>query len=836
MSRTRQSFLTPVAALVLGMLAPHAYLVAQATASRGNELPASQCINASHLRAATWHAPLDRALTLTTGPLTLRDALERVGKESGIQLSFSTDMLPNRSVCMAFDRTPVGAALEALLAGISMRAMVVGETQVVLAPVRANIASDSVGFARTSSVLDRVVVTGSPDGAPQRGTAFGLDVIDRATLVSHGVTALGQALELAVPGVWMWASSPGAMTAQYASIRGASSFGTSAPKIYLDGVEVANPLLVTQIDASRVERIEVIRGPQGAALYGADAISGVVNIITRLDGTPTGSPVVQLSSSAGFAETDFATRNAFVQNHALSVRAGSGPRSAGGGATFSNVGAYVPGASELRVLADANGRMLLTNGMVTGIARFSTQRANSVVSPLRVTVDDTIGAQAMSQYTLGATASLMPDTRWTVTAIAGVDGFRVNGLSNASLPVPMSLQDATHNSRGGADRLSLRLRGAARLAPAERTSLTFTIAAENAMLRDASGGTIVDNTIGNGPASRGRVLQSQWATNSGVVTQADLAWRDVLYLVAGGRLEQTIGATPLPQTAAMPMLGAAFVRDVGGATLKLRAGYGRGIRPAQTLLRGASWSGRAAAETMLSPESQAGTEFGTDLVWGNRVSLHVTRFDQRASGLIQPVAIEILPGIARPGMNTPDSARAPRIAYVLENVGAIDNRGWELEGNARWRTLSLIGWWSIVESRVATVSNAYRGDLRTGDRPLEVPRHTMSVSANWASGRFQAGVTLARASDWIAYDRVAIASALQSSERPTAEMTGSQLRRFWTGYEGVTRLRGTMSVRLAGQTSFQVGGENLLDIQRGAPDNATIVAGRTLTVGARTTF
>ncbi|MGJ8868590.1 TonB-dependent receptor plug domain-containing protein, partial [Salmonella enterica] len=83
-------------------------------------------------------------------------------------------------------------------------------------------------------------------------------------------------------GVWTWTATAGSVTARYGSIRGASSFGVSAPKIYLDGIEVANPLLVTQLDPNRVARVEVIRGPQGAALYGADAISGVVNILTRL--------------------------------------------------------------------------------------------------------------------------------------------------------------------------------------------------------------------------------------------------------------------------------------------------------------------------------------------------------------------------------------------------------------------------------------------------------------------------------------------------------------------------------------------------------------------------
>ena len=223
-------------------------------------------------------------------------------------------------------------------------------------------------------------------------------------------------------------------------------------------------------------------------------------------------------------------------------------------------------------------------------------------------------------------------------------------------------------------------------------------------------------------------------------------------------------------------------------------------------------------------------------MWGNRLSLHITRFDQRASGLIQPVATEILPFVARADGNVVDTSGAPRIAYVLENVGAIDNRGWEIEGNLRWRSVAFIGWWSVVNSHVTNVSNGYRGDLRAGDRPLEVPRQTVSLSANWTGGRMQAGLTLSRASDWVAYDRVAIAAALQKSDEPTADMTGAQLRRFWKSYEGVTRLRGTLSFRLAGQTSFQLAGENLLDIQRGAPDNATIVAGRTLTVGARTVF
>jgi iron complex outermembrane receptor protein len=36
--------------------------------------------------------------------------------------------------------------------------------------------------------------------------------------------------------------------------------------VYVDGIGVANPLLLTAVNPETVERIEIIRGPQGAAL------------------------------------------------------------------------------------------------------------------------------------------------------------------------------------------------------------------------------------------------------------------------------------------------------------------------------------------------------------------------------------------------------------------------------------------------------------------------------------------------------------------------------------------------------------------------------------------
>jgi len=52
----------------------------------------------------------------------------------------------------------------------------------------------------------------------------------------------------------------------------------------------------------------------------------------------------------------------------------------------------------------------------------------------------------------------------------------------------------------------------------------------------------------------------------------------------------------------------------------------------------------------------------------------------------------------------------------------------------------------------------------------------------------------------------------------------------------VTRLRANFSRDLFRGLSFMVTGDNLLGQQRGEPDNATIVPGRTVTAGLKAKF
>ena len=323
-----------------------------------------------------------------------------------------------------------------------------------------------------------------------------------------------------------------------------------------------------------------------------------------------------------------------------------------------------------------------------------------------------------------------------------------------------------------------------------------------------------------------------------------------MFLSGGVRFEHSAGTADVDRNSTLPMFGAAFVQDLGRAALKLRVAYGKGIRPAQTTIRTTSWMGMRGSEAAsnLSPEEQSGVEAGVDLLVGRTLGFHLTRFDQLASGLIQPVAVSSSgPGPGGGGGGGGSGGSGPggggggpndggRIAYELQNVGEITNRGWEISGSVGAHGLSVSTAYAIVDSRVRRLADRYTGDLRPGDRMLEVPERTLSATATYARGPWSASVTGSRAFDWVNYDRLALADAVESGDRPPRDLIGAQLRSFWRLYPGVNRLRANLSYDLRRALSLVATADNLLDHQFGEPDNVTVLPGRTIAGGLRARF
>ena len=84
------------------------------------------------------------------------------------------------------------------------------------------------------------------------------------------------------------------------SVRGVSSSGSTPgdetnTSIYLDDVYIGSPL-ASYFDLADIERIEVLKGPQGT-LFGRNATGGAIRIVTR---SPSFTPQASLSTDYGF--------------------------------------------------------------------------------------------------------------------------------------------------------------------------------------------------------------------------------------------------------------------------------------------------------------------------------------------------------------------------------------------------------------------------------------------------------------------------------------------------------------------------------------------------------
>jgi iron complex outermembrane receptor protein len=683
---------------------------------------------------------------------------------------------------------------------------------------------------RRVNALEGIVVTGSPAGAPRRSLTVAMDAVSGRSLSRRGASTMAQVLNSAAPGMWAWSASPSSLLAQYGSVRGASSFGATYPKVYVDGVEAANPLLATEIDADAVERVEVIRGPQGAALYGSDAISGVVNIVTRHGGAEGRGASVDVRTRGGVTASEYAASPPATHEERIAVRTGSNLRSAGAALTVAGTGAVFPGADSRRVGVVADGRWVARSTIATATLRYTDRRAGSGLNPLAP--DSAVSSpQSLQRYTFGTSATLAPDGPWTHTLLAGADGYRLDHVADAANPFPLAADPALRSAGGSGDRGTLRASSTLRLGERDATSATLTLALEHSVLRlESEAARLPSRMPGERfPALPDAILVESWRHNTGVLAQGSGGWRNTLFGTAGLRVERNDAFTG-GSYAALPMLGAAWVRSLGGAEVKLRAAYGRGIRPAHTPVRDHLRTGtRGGIREALEPESQSGVELGAEVYAGKSFSLQVTRFDQMASGLIQDVAVAV-DTFARAG------APVRRVRYEPQNVGAISNRGWEVQTGLTRGALTLSGTLALVESRVRTVASGYLGDLRPGDRVLAVPGRTATLAAEWERGPWSAGLTAARAWDWINYDRQALAREFSAETRLPREMMGAALRRYWREYDGSTDLRLTATRQVSARLWLTAAADNLLGGQLGEPDNVTIRPGRSTTVGVRARF
>ena len=128
-----------------------------------------------------------------------------------------------------------------------------------------------------------IIANRAPTPAPEVGST--ITTVDRATIDRRQSVFVSDLLQ-DVPGVAVGRAGPFGAQSQV-RVRGAEG---NHVLVLIDGVEANDPsagdeFSFEHLSAFDIERIEILRGPQ-SALWGSNALAGVVNVITRRGGEP----------------------------------------------------------------------------------------------------------------------------------------------------------------------------------------------------------------------------------------------------------------------------------------------------------------------------------------------------------------------------------------------------------------------------------------------------------------------------------------------------------------------------------------------------------------------
>ena len=151
--------------------------------------------------------------------------------------------------------------------------------------------------------LKETVVTATRTAQALSDLVADVSIIDRATIERSGATGVADVLAR-LPGVEISRNGGiGGTTSVF--LRGGNSQHTA---VYLDGVRLdaqsgSGGVAWESIPLAQIDRIEVLRGP-AAAVYGSDAINGVIQLFTRRGEGPTAPFVGVGAGSHGLSKVE----------------------------------------------------------------------------------------------------------------------------------------------------------------------------------------------------------------------------------------------------------------------------------------------------------------------------------------------------------------------------------------------------------------------------------------------------------------------------------------------------------------------------------------------------
>ena len=158
-------------------------------------------------------------------------------------------------------------------------------------------ARDLTVSLQVSAVGESVVVTAAGRELPRSRVTDSVTVVTGNDIAARQFETVADALRYTVPGLGVTANGGRGSQTSLLTRGGESDFTL----VMIDGVRVndfGGAYDFAHLPVADIERIEVVRGPQ-SAMYGSDAIGGVVQIITKQGGPAHSRSVTRCCAAPG---------------------------------------------------------------------------------------------------------------------------------------------------------------------------------------------------------------------------------------------------------------------------------------------------------------------------------------------------------------------------------------------------------------------------------------------------------------------------------------------------------------------------------------------------------
>lgn len=714
--------------------------------------------------SSTFGTPVTGTVVDGAGRPVPRAAIEVVAADGTVAATVFTDAAGMFSAASA----PAGCTLRASLPGFQ--------------PASIDCRSDApVALTLTvAPVAEQIVVSATRTEAPSGQVASAVTVFDAETIERRQEPPLADLLRQAPGATVVRVGAPGSVTSLF--VRGGESNYT---KVLLDGIPVNEPggaFNMSNITTENLERVEFIRGAN-SAIYGSDAMTGVLQLFTRrgerarpsirinLEGGSFSSARGSAGISAKTGRVDYSadvagiTTDNEVPNNRFrnTTLSGSAGLTLGGGATLRFIGRMERGKT------GAPGQTAF--GRPDMDAFFQRHDATGGVS-----VDQARGAfRQRAAYGLATSHQASTNLRIDPPYTPSFDGRTA----------PFEFSDFPYDSRTDLRRHHASYQADGTVTTSHAGTHVSTALVEwdgqRATLRNALANTAV-------PATR---------DNFGVTLQHQALWSRV-FVTAGVRFEHnaSFGNDAIPRVAA-----AWYARTGNGrvGTTRISASAGGGIKE-PTMLQSFSPTPSFLGNPDLLPEEARAFELGVEQrLLEDRLRLNVAWFDNTYRNIISTRTISFNP-----------------FQSQYFNIGLTTARGVEVSADlALVAGLRAAAGYTFTDSEIVE-STSTSPVFARGNPAFRRPRHSGFLNLAWIGGRASIDLSGSFAGRRVDSDFASLVPAITSNTR-----------------YGAWDLRG--SVRITRTLSGVLAIDNLTDSDRMEPLGYPVL-GRALRGGIRLRF